>query len=50
MYFSLHNNKVLILEIDKGYSDETLQTWQAENIQDGEAQVAFSTWKLANRA
>jgi hypothetical protein len=50
MYFSLHDNQVLILEIDKGYSNETLQTWQAENIQDGEAQVAFSTWKQANRA
>ena len=50
MYFSLHDNQVMILEIDKGYSNETLQTWQSENIQDGEAQVAFSTWKLANRA
>jgi hypothetical protein len=49
MYFALHDNQVLILEIDKGYSNETLQTWQAENIQDGEAQVAFSAWKRASQ-
>jgi hypothetical protein len=48
MYFSLLDNQVLILEIDKGYSDETLQTWQAENILDGEAQVAFTAWKQHN--
>lgn len=45
MYFHLSEDQVVVEEIEKGYSDETLNTPDNEEAIDREAQIAFHAWK-----
>ena len=45
MYFAIEPDRVVILEISKGYSDESLVQPGHEEIIDREAQIAFAAWK-----
>jgi hypothetical protein len=44
LYFRLDGTTVLIEEVDKGYSDESLVTPGYEKITHREAQIAFGIW------
>jgi len=48
MYYRVEGSRVVILEVDKGYSDETLQTPGYEKMLDREASIAFSEWRKGN--
>lgn len=50
MYFHLSESRVIVEEIEKGYSDETLNTPGNEEAIDREAQIAFHAWKHGGNA
>jgi hypothetical protein len=50
MYFHLSESRVIVEEIEKGYSDETLNTPGNEEAIDREAQIAFRAWKHGGNA
>lgn len=50
MYYRIEGDMVVIEEIEKGYSDETLAAHPDEPMVDREAQLAFSKWKSGGDA
>ena len=49
IFYRLEGDRVVIEEIEKGYSDETLASHPEEAMVDREAQIAFARWKHATR-
>ncbi len=45
MFFRVENDVVIVEEVDKGYSDETLQSHIGDEMLDRDAQIAFALWK-----
>ncbi len=49
MYFQIHGDRVVVGEIARGYSDETLSKPGREKIVDREALLAFPVWNAERR-
>lgn len=45
MYYHIERENVIICDIAKGFSDETLQSHLGQPMPDREAQLAFAAWK-----
>jgi tRNA-Thr(GGU) m(6)t(6)A37 methyltransferase TsaA len=47
MFYRIEEDRVVIENIEKGYSDETLASHRDDKMLDREAQIAFAAWKQA---
>ncbi len=48
VYFRIHDDVVVIHEIDKGYADDRLDFPYIDKVIDGHAQIAFGIWNRAD--